>query len=282
MDKSELILNNDGSVYHLKLKPENLSSKVILVGDPFRVDKIVKHFESIEIKTQNREFKSVTGIYDSKRITVISTGIGSGNIDIVLNELDALVNINLQTGELNKTQKSLELIRIGTSGAIQDNIPVDSFLLSKMGIDIDGFLLNYDLTSINNSNFYNHIKTNHNINDSVYCYNSSNELFNRFNSNEVNSGITITCSGFYSSQGRSIRLKTSEKNNLNNLKKLDFNEYKATNLEMETAIIYGMSQLLGHKAISLSAILANRNLGQYSLNPEDTIERLIEYTLKRI
>ena len=282
MDKSELILNNDGSVYHLKLKPENLSSKVILVGDPFRVDKIVKHFESIEIKTQNREFKSVTGIYDSKRITVISTGIGSGNIDIVLNELDALVNINLQTGELNKTQKSLELIRIGTSGAIQDNIPVDSFLLSKMGIDIDGFLLNYDLTSINNSNFYNHIKTNHNINDSVYCYNSSNELFNRFNSNEVNSGITITCSGFYSSQGRSIRLKTSEKNNLNKLKKLDFNEYKATNLEMETAIIYGMSQLLGHKAISLSAILANRNLGQYSLNPEDTIERLIEYTLKRI
>ena len=228
MDKSELILNNDGSVYHLKLKPENLSSKVILVGDPFRVDKIVKHFESIEIKTQNREFKSVTGIYDSKRITVISTGIGSGNIDIVLNELDALVNINLQTGELNKTQKSLELIRIGTSGAIQDNIPVDSFLLSKMGIDIDGFLLNYDLTSINNSNFYNHIKTNHNINDSVYCYNSSNELFNRFNSNEVNSGITITCNGFYSSQGRSIRLKTSEKNNLNKLKKLDFNEYKAT------------------------------------------------------
>ena len=282
MDKSELILNNDGSVYHLKLKPENLSSKVILVGDPFRVDKIVKHFESIEIKTQNREFKSVTGIYDSKRITVISTGIGSGNIDIVLNELDALVNINLQTGELNKTQKSLELIRIGTSGAIQDNIPVDSFLLSKMGIDIDGFLLNYDLTSINNSNFHNHIKTNYNINDPVYCYNSSNELFNRFNSNEVNSGITITCSGFYSSQGRSIRLKTSEKNNLNKLKKLDFNEYKATNLEMETAIIYGMSQLLGHKAISLSAILANRNLGEYSLNPEDTIERLIEYTLKRI
>ena len=282
MDKSELILNNDGSVYHLKLKPENLSSKVILVGDPFRVDKIVKHFESIEIKTQNREFKSVTGIYDSKRITVISTGIGSGNIDIVLNELDALVNINLKTGELNKTQKSLELIRIGTSGAIQDNIPVDSFLLSKMGIDIDGFLLNYDLTSINNSNFYNHIKTNYDINNPVYCYASSNELFNRFNSNEVNSGITITCSGFYSSQGRSIRLKTSEKNNLNKLKKLDFNEYKATNLEMETAIIYGMSQLLGHKAISLSAILANRNLGQYSLNPEDTIERLIEYTLKRI
>ena len=282
MDKSELILNNDGSVYHLKLKPENLSSKVILVGDPFRVDKIVKHFESVEVKVQNREFKSVTGVYDSKRITVISTGIGSGNVDIVLNELDALVNINLETGELNKTNKSLELIRIGTSGAIQDNIPVDSFLLSKMGIDIDGFLLNYDLKDIDNSNFYNHIKSNYDISNEVYCYNSSNELFNRFNTNEVNAGITITCSGFYSSQGRSIRLNTSEKNNLNKLKKLEYNEFKATNLEMETAIIYGMSQLLGHKAISLSAILANRNLGEYSLNPDDTIERLIEYTLKRI
>jgi len=282
MDKSELILNNDGSVYHLKLKPENLSSKVILVGDPFRVDKIVKHFESIEVKVQNREFKSVTGVYDSKRITVISTGIGSGNVDIVLNELDALVNINLETGELNKANKSLELIRIGTSGAIQDNIPVDSFLLSKMGIDIDGFLLNYDLKDIDNSNFYNHIKSNYDISNEVYCYNSSNELFNRFNTNEVNAGITITCSGFYSSQGRSIRLNTSEKNNLNKLKKLEYNEFNATNLEMETAIIYGMSQLLGHKAISLSAILANRNLGEYSLNPDDTIERLIEYTLKRI
>ncbi len=282
MDKSELILNNDGSVYHLKLKPENLSSKVILVGDPFRVDKIVKHFESVEVKVQNREFKSVTGVYDSKRITVISTGIGSGNVDIVLNELDALVNINLETGELNKANKSLELIRIGTSGAIQDNIPVDSFLLSKMGIDIDGFLLNYDLKDIDNSNFYNHIKSNYDISNEVYCYNSSNELFNRFNTNEVNAGITITCSGFYSSQGRSIRLNTSEKNNLNKLKKLEYNEFKATNLEMETAIIYGMSQLLGHKAISLSAILANRNLGEYSLNPDDTIERLIEYTLKRI
>jgi len=282
MDKSELILNDDGSVYHLKLKTENLSSKVILVGDPFRVDKITKHFDKIEFKTQNREFKSVTGYYKSKRITVISTGIGSGNIDIVLNELDALVNVNLDTGEVLNSKKSLELIRIGTSGSIQDDIPVDSFLLSKMAIDIDGFMLNYDLSSIDNSSFVKHIEENHQIQDQLYCYDCSNELYDKFNSSDVNSGITITCSGFYSSQGRSIRLNTSHKNNLSEIKKIKYNNYNATNLEMETAIIYAMSNLLGHKAISLNAILANRNLEEYSKNPEDTIENLIEYTLNKL
>ena len=282
MDRSELILNKDGSVYHLKLKTENLSSKVILVGDPFRVDKITKYFDKIEFKTQNREFKSVTGYYKSKRITVISTGIGSGNIDIVLNELDALVNVNLETGEVLNSKKSLELIRIGTSGAIQDDIDIDSFLLSKMAIDIDGFMLNYDLSSIDNTDFRKYIYENHKIKDQLYCYDCSNELYNRFNSVDLSAGITITCSGFYSSQGRSIRLNTSHKNNLREIKKLKYNNYSATNLEMETAIIYAMSKLLGHKAISLNAILANRNLEEYSLNPEKTIEGLIEYTLNRL
>ena len=282
MDRSELILNKDGSVYHLKLKTENLSSKVILVGDPFRVDKISKYFDRIEFKTQNREFKSVTGYYKSKRITIISTGIGSGNIDIVLNELDALVNINLETGEVLNSKTSLELIRIGTSGAIQDDINVDSFLLSKMAIDIDGFMLNYDLSSIDNKSFLKHIKDNYQINDQLYCYNCSNELYNRFNSSHINNGITITCNGFYSSQGRSIRLNTSHKNNLSKVKKIKYNNYRTTNLEMETAIIYAMSKLLGHKAISLNAILANRNLKEYSLNPENTVEKLIEYTLNKL
>ena len=282
MDRSELILNKDGSVYHLKLKSENLSSKVILVGDPFRVDKITKHFDKIEFKTQNREFKSVTGYYKSKRITVVSTGIGSANIDIVLNELDALVNINLETGEVLNSKKSLNLIRIGTSGAIQDDVPVDSFLLSKMAIDIDGFMLNYDLSTIDNKNFTKHIYENHQIQDQLYCYYCSSELYDKFNSNDVNSGITITCSGFYSSQGRSIRLSTSHKNNLSEIKKIKYNNYNATNLEMETAIIYAMSKLLGHKAISLNAILANRNLEEYSMNPENTVENLIEYTLNKL
>ena len=282
MDKSELILNSDGSVYHLKLKTENLSSKVILVGDPFRVDKITKHFDKIEFKTQNREFKSVTGYYKSKRITVISTGIGSGNIDIVLNELDALVNINLQTGEVLNSKKSLELIRIGTSGAIQDDVHVDSFLLSKMAIDIDGFMLNYDLSSIDNTNFAKHIEENHQIQDQLYCYDCSSELYDKFNSDDVNSGITITCNGFYGSQGRSIRLNTSLRNNLSEIKKIRYNNYNATNLEMETAIIYAMSKLLGHNAISLNAILANRNLEEYSMNPENTVENLIAYTLNKL
>lgn len=282
MDRSELILNKDGSVYHLKLKSENLSSKVILVGDPFRVDKITKHFDKIEFKTQNREFKSVTGYYKSKRITVVSTGIGSANIDIVLNELDALVNINLETGEVLNSKKSLNLIRIGTSGAIRDDVPVDSFLLSKMAIDIDGFMLNYDLSTIDNKNFTKHIYENHQIQDQLYCYDCSSELYDKFNSNDVNSGITITCSGFYSSQGRSIRLSASHKNNLSEIKKIKYNNYNATNLEMETAIIYAMSKLLGHKAISLNAILANRNLEEYSMNPENTVENLIEYTLNKL
>lgn len=282
MDRSELILNKDGSVYHLKLKSENLSSKVILVGDPFRVDKITKHFDKIEFKTQNREFKSVTGYYKSKRITVVSTGIGSANIDIVLNELDALVNINLETGEVLNSKKSLNLIRIGTSGAIRDDVPVDSFLLSKMAIDIDGFMLNYDLSTIDNKNFTKHIYENYQIQDQLYCYDCSSELYDKFNSNDVNSGITITCSGFYSSQGRSIRLSASHKNNLSEIKKIKYNNYNATNLEMETAIIYAMSKLLGHKAISLNAILANRNLEEYSMNPENTVENLIEYTLNKL
>ena len=282
MDRSELILNKDGSVYHLKLKSENLSSTVILVGDPFRVDKITKHFDKIEFKTQNREFKSVTGYYKSKRITVVSTGIGSGNIEIVLNELDGIVNINLETGDVLNSKMSLNLIRIGTSGAIQDDVPVDSFLLSKMAIDIDGFMLNYDLSTIDNKNFTKHIYENHQIQDQLYCYDCSSELYDKFNSNDVNSGITITCSGFYSSQGRSIRLSTSHKNNLSEITKIKYNNYNATNLEMETAIIYAMSKLLGHKAISLNAILANRNLEEYSMNPENTVENLIAYTLNKL
>ena len=282
MDRSELILNKDGSVYHLKLRIENLSSTVILVGDPFRVDKITKHFDKIEFKTQNREFKSVTGYYKSKRITVVSTGIGSGNVEIVLNELDALVNINLETGEVLNSKKSLDLIRIGTSGAIQDDVPVDSFLLSKMAIDIDGFMLNYDLSTIDNKSFTKHIYENHQIQDQLYCYDCASELYDKFNSNDVNSGITITCSGFYGSQGRSIRLNTSHKNNLSEIKKIRYNNYSATNLEMETAIIYAMAKLLGHKAISLNAILANRNLEEYSMNPENTVDNLIEYTLNKL
>ena len=283
--ESELIFNEDGSVYHLKLKPNNISDSIILVGDPQRVELISKHFHSIEFSVSNREFKTVTGVYKNKRISVISTGIGSGNIDIVLNELDSLVNIDFETRNLKPKLTKLNLIRIGTSGAIQKDIPVDSLLISSKAIDIDGFLNNY---KINNEHTYNN--ADNYLNDYKFnnqkllplCFNCSESLFEHFEIISDFSGVTVTCNGFYGSQGRSIRIETSNQNFISEIKKISFSNDRVTNLEMETAIIYGMSKILGHNAISLNAILANRENGTYSLNPNKTINRLILLTLDKL
>ena len=283
--ESELIFNEDGSVYHLKLKPNNISDSIILVGDPQRVELISKHFHSIEFSVSNREFKTVTGVYKNKRISVISTGIGSGNIDIVLNELDSLVNIDFETRNLKPKLTKLNLIRIGTSGAIQKDIPVDSLLISSKAIDIDGFLNNY---KINNDHTYNN--ADNYLNDYKFnnqkllplCFNCSESLFEHFEIISDFSGVTVTCNGFYGSQGRSIRIETSNQNFISEIKKIFFSNDRVTNLEMETAIIYGMSKILGHNAISLNAILANRENGTYSLNPNKTINRLILLTLDKL
>ena len=283
--ESELIFNEDGSVYHLKLKPNNISDSIILVGDPQRVELISKHFHSIEFSVSNREFKTVTGVYKNKRISVISTGIGSGNIDIVLNELDSLVNIDFETRNLKPKLTKLNLIRIGTSGAIQKDIPVDSLLISSKAIDIDGFLNNY---KINNDHTYNdadNFLNDYKINNQKLlplCFNCSEGLFEHFEIISDFSGVTVTCNGFYGSQGRSIRIETSNQNFISEIKKISFSNDKVTNLEMETAIIYGMSKILGHNAISLNAILANRENGTYSLNPNKTINRLILLTLDKL
>lgn len=283
--ESELIFNEDGSVYHLKLKPNNISDSIILVGDPQRVELISKHFHSIEFSVSNREFKTVTGVYKNKRISVISTGIGSGNIDIVLNELDSLVNIDFETRNLKPKLTKLNLIRIGTSGAIQKDIPVDSLLISSKAIDIDGFLNNYkisnDHTYNDADNFLNDYKFN-NQKLLPLCFNCSESLFEHFEIISDFSGVTVTCNGFYGSQGRSIRIETSNQNFISEIKKISFSNDKVTNLEMETAIIYGMSKILGHNAISLNAILANREHGTYSLNPNKTINRLILLTLDKL
>lgn len=283
--ESELIFNEDGSVYHLKLKPNNISDSIILVGDPQRVELISKHFHSIEFSVSNREFKTVTGVYKNKRISVISTGIGSGNIDIVLNELDSLVNIDFETRNLKPKLTKLNLIRIGTSGAIQKDIPVDSLLISSKAIDIDGFLNNYkisnDHTYNNADNYLNDYKFN-NQKLLPLCFNCSESLFEHFEIISDFSGVTVTCNGFYGSQGRSIRIETSNQNFISEIKKISFSNDKVTNLEMETAIIYGMSKILGHNAISLNAILANRENGTYSLNPNKTINRLILLTLDKL
>ena len=283
--ESELIFNEDGSVYHLKLKPNNISDSIILVGDPQRVELISKHFHSIEFSVSNREFKTVTGVYKNKRISVISTGIGSGNIDIVLNELDSLVNIDFETRNLKPKLTKLNLIRIGTSGAIQKDIPVDSLLISSKAIDIDGFLNNYKISNDHTYNDVDNFLNDYKINNQKLlplCFNCSEELFEHFEIISDFSGVTVTCNGFYGSQGRSIRIETSNQNFISEIKKISFSNDKVTNLEMETAIIYGMSKILGHNAISLNAILANRENGTYSLNPNKTINRLILLTLDKL
>ena len=283
--ESELIFNEDGSVYHLKLKPNNISDSIILVGDPQRVELISKYFHSIEFSVSNREFKTVTGVYKNKRISVISTGIGSGNIDIVLNELDSLVNIDFETRNLKPKLTKLNLIRIGTSGAIQKDIPVDSLLISSKAIDIDGFLNNYKISNDHTYNDADNYLNDYKFNNQKLlplCFNCSESLFEHFEIISDFSGVTVTCNGFYGSQGRSIRIETSNQNFISEIKKISFSNDKVTNLEMETAIIYGMSKILGHNAISLNAILANRENGTYSLNPNKTINRLILLTLDKL
>ena len=283
--ESELIFNEDGSVYHLKLKPKNISTTIILVGDPARVDLITQYFSSIEFTIQNREFKTVTGIYKSTRLSVLSTGIGSGNIDIVLNELDTLGNIDFNTRNVKSSLSKLNLIRIGTSGSIQADIPIDSLLISSKAIDIDGFLNNYkiskELTDNSADNFLDNYKA-HNNKLSPLCFNCSDYLMGKLKGIADFSGVTITCNGFYGSQGRSIRMQSSNDDFIEELNKIQFINDRVTNLEMETAIIYGMSKILGHEAISLNAILANRENGTYSEKPSETINKLILLTLNSL
>ena len=283
--ESELIFNEDGSVYHLKLKPENISNTIILVGDPARVDLITQYFSSIEFTIQNREFKTVTGIYKSTRLSVLSTGIGSGNIDIVLNELDTLVNIDFNTRNVKTSLSKLNLVRIGTSGSIQDDIPVDSLLISSKAIDIDGFLNNYKISKEHTDNsvdqFLDNYKENNNK-TSPLCFKCSDNLMKKLKDIADFSGVTVTCNGFYGSQGRSIRMQSSNNDFIKELNKIQFINERVTNLEMETAIIYGMSKILGHEAISLNAILANRENGTYSENPSKTINKLILLTLNSL
>ena len=283
--ESELILNPDGSVYHLNLKPENISNTIIFVGDQDRVEKITAHFDSVEFTTQKREFKTQTGTYKGKRITVISTGIGPDNIDIVLNELDALVNIDLETRKPKTLKTSLDIIRIGTSGSLQADIPVDSFLMSEYTLDINGMLHFYQIDSISNTNiedaFILHTKWHKNKARPIVIKNSK-ALESRFESDKIHKGFTATAGGFYGPQGRVLRLPLQDTNLNNKIDSFNYNGLRITNLEMETSAIYGLSKLLGHNALSLNAIIANRAIGSFSSNPKKTVEDLILYTLDRI
>lgn len=279
---SELILNADQSIYHLNLHPKDLAETVITVGDPDRVALVSKYFDTIEVKKGKREFISHTGILKGKRMTVISTGIGTDNIDIVLNELDALVNINFETRSINKKIKQLDIIRIGTSGAIQPEIPINSVIISETAIGFDSLLRFYDAEHVTQTQveaeFIKHTQWSK-YKSVPYVVSSDEELALKFNKLNFIKGFTATNVGFYGPQGRKLRLKTEDESLNDKLASFSYRDLKITNLEMETAGIYGLAKLLGHRAISLNSIIANRSTGEFSENPSKIMEELIQKTL---
>ena len=285
IQSSELILNPDGSVYHLNLHPENIAHDIIFVGDQNRVEKITKHFDSIEFSTQKREFKTQTGIYKGKRMTVMSTGIGPDNIDIVMNELDALVNIDLKTRKPKENLVSLNIVRIGTSGSLQADIPCDSFVLSQYGLGLDNMLRSYLVDEVSEIEIEDAFiaQTNWDARKGrPYVIKGSEKLQKIFESDKIFKGFTGTAGGFYGPQGRVLRLEIQD-NDLN--RKMDSFNYKGTkmtNLEMETGAIYGLGKLLGHECLSLNAIIANRATGNFSEDPYKAVDELIAYALDKL
>ncbi|MFD2907775.1 nucleoside phosphorylase [Flavobacterium ardleyense] len=282
---SELILNPDGSVYHLNLKPGQIANDIIFVGDQNRVEKITKHFDSIEFSIQKREFKTQTGIYKGKKITVMSTGIGPDNIDIVMNELDALVNVDLATRTIKKELTSLNIVRIGTSGSLQADIPCDSFVMSQYGLGLDNMLRSYLIEEISEIEMEDAFIAHSNWDmkkGRPYVIAGSRTLEKQLESDKIFKGFTGTAGGFYGPQGRVVRLGIQDPELNNKMDSFNYKGIKMTNLEMETGAIYGLGKLLGHQCLSLNAIIANRTTGTFSEDPYKAVDELIEYTLNKL
>jgi len=280
--ESELILHPDGSVYHLALLKHQVSDTVILVGDPDRTMHIANYFNDIEFKKHHREFVSCTGYYKNKRLTVISTGIGPDNIDIVLNELDALVNINPITRMPNPNHQTLNIFRLGTCGGIQPHIPINSIIASKHVIGIDGVMHFYDTFKHHDyvalsDAFSHHLQWPRNL-ATPYSCSASSSLLQRLPANFIQ-GITVTAPGFYGPQGRVIRLAPSIENLNDKLTTFDFSGEKVLNFEMETSVIYGLSHLLGHNCLTLCVAIANRNSKTFSANYKESVDLLIQNAL---
>ncbi|MFW0715508.1 nucleoside phosphorylase [Pedobacter sp. N23S346] len=282
--ESDLIINPDGSIYHLNLLPGDIADHVITVGDPDRVGDVSKYFDRIEYKKGKREFITHTGYIGKKRVTVISTGIGTDNIDIVFNELDALVNIDFETRKAKKTLTSLNIIRVGTSGAVQPDIPMGTILASSHGLGMDA-LMNYYVSDpseeekalmIAVQSHFGHLK---NINP--YLTAADPTLLNTIGK-DLPKGITITAPGFYAPQGRLVRAKNSIPNFIELINSFNSNQYRITNLEMETAGIYALANVLGHKALSINAILASRVKFEFSNEPQKIVDEAIRLVLERI
>lgn len=277
--ESELIINDRGAVYHIDLRPDELGDTVVTVGDPDRVKEVSKYFDSIEVKRQHREFISHTGYINKKRITVLSSGIGPDNIDIVINELDALVNIDFETREIKKQLKPLNIIRIGTSGSLQSDIPVDSFVASTHGLGIDN-LLNFYRYEQNDEeqqlihSFVTHTQIHGQIGH-PYITSGAGSLIKHF-VKDFHHGITVTCPGFYGPQGRILRLGIRNPDLINRLTDFRFGQHRITNFEMETSAIYGLGKLLGHNCLAVNAIVANRIKKEFSKDGKAAVENLIK------
>ena len=284
ISETDLILNADGSIYHLNLLPEDIADAVITVGDPDRVGEVSKHFDTIELKKGKREFITHTGSLGGKRITVLSTGIGTDNIDIVFNELDALVNIDFKTRLVNDKLRSLNIIRIGTSGGIQADIPVDELLVSASAFGLDA-LMHYYHQELNNeeqqllSAFEKALPAGYKLNP--YFAPAGKNLLQSL-AHDLPQGITITAPGFYAPQGRQVRAKSLTPSLMDSIQQFGHNGQRITNLEMETAGIYGLANSLGHQALSFNVILANRANHVFSTDPSGVMDKFIGQILQRI
>lgn len=283
---SELIINADGSIFHLHLKPEQVADTIILVGDPGRVDTISELLTEIEFRIQNREFVSTTGKYNNHRISVVATGIGTDNIDIVVNELDALVNINLKTREINPVKRKLNLVRIGTSGGLQDFLPVNSFVVSHKAVGFDGLLNFYaGRNQISDLPFEEAFKQHTSWNKqltSPYVVNCSEKLYGMIHRKDTVSGVTISAPGFYGPQGRVLRLPLADPELNEKIESFEFEKQKITNFEMECSAIYGLSALMGHEALTICLIIANRLSKDANANYHEKMESLIKLVLDRL
>jgi uridine phosphorylase len=280
---SELVLNPDGSVYHCNLLPENLADTILLVGDPGRVPMVSSFFDSIDFKTQKREIVTHTGMKNGKRVTVISTGMGTDNIDIVLSELDAVANIDLINRKIKTEHKQLTFIRLGTSGSLQEDIPVDSFVASTHGLGFDGLVHYYAKTEGYSDNGFikKFIKTvgwDKRL-PKPYLVEGDMDLIKKAKKLGFYTGITATATGFYGPQGRVLRLDVSDKMLNEKLSKFRFNAMRIANFEMETSAIYGLSKLMGHRALTINCVIANRFTGQYSKDYQVAVQQLIEKVL---
>ncbi|MEX0312640.1 MAG: nucleoside phosphorylase [Allomuricauda sp.] len=283
---SELIVNPDGSIFHLHLKPEHIADIIILVGDPKRVNVIEYLFSDVEFKIANREYVSMTGKFNGKRITAVSTGVGIGNIDIVMNELDALVNIDFETREIKKHKRKLQFIRIGTSGSLQKDIPVNSYVISEKSVGFDNLLYFYENeTEVINNEFRRLLRIlvgGHSIFLNPYVVDASEKLLAQLKGKNTFTGITITAPGFYVPQGRELRLSKKLDGINKKLSDFEYHGYRITNYEMESSALYGLAKMLGHDAIAICLIIANRLNKEANKNYRDKVKELISYVLHKI